>query len=212
MKPSVKIVQSVRDLIFAQAPTELNLQKISASLNIPLSELVDRFPAPIHLIEAILAHEEEAFQRIFYRYDFTRQNAIDNLILVGQEVYLYYRNVNFCTFARLRGYAPEITEDYLLKKLSFITHKIEINLQKGAQEGIYKANDDLSPVARHFLLQLISPDVEKFCRTNRFLTFGTLFNDLFETFLIQNTTPEGWHYYETRKHFFESLNFGRTES
>ncbi len=204
-----QIIGEVRDYIFQNAPVKLDMGAMAGALQINLNELIERFPLPEVLIKAMLRFEKRSFEQALEQYDFARQNAIDNLIVVGQEVYKRYGDVHPCIFARLQSYSPAMTEDRFIELLQHIFDLFLANINSGVREGIFIGEVDFQPPIKAFIKRIIAQENEMTCRNQRFITFGILFNNYFEDFLQNSITSDAWNYFITRKRFVESLDFGR---
>lgn len=204
-----QMIGDVREYIFHNAPVKLDMGAMAGALQINLNELIERFPLPEVLIEEMLRFEKRSFEQALEQYDFARQNAIDNLIVVGQEVYNRYGDVHPCIFARLQSYAPAMPEDRFIELLQQIFDLFIANINSGVREGIFIGEIDFQPPIKAFIKRIISQENERTCKNQRFITFGILFNNYFEEFLQSSITSDAWNYFITRKRFVESLDFGR---
>ncbi len=204
-----QVIGQVREYIFHNAPVKLDMVELSAELHINLNELVEEFPSPEVLIDKMLQFEKCSFEQALEQYDFVRQNAIDNLIIVGQEVYNRYKDVNPCIFARLQSYAPALSEDHFIDLLQQIFDLFISNINSGLREGIFVGEIDFNLPIKAFIKRIVAQENEMICKNQRFITFGILFNNYFEEFLQNSITSEAWRYFITRKRFVESLDFGR---
>lgn len=204
-----QIIGQVRDYIFNHAPVRLDMEELAGELQLGLGDLIEIFPSPDVLVEDMLRFEKHSFEDALSQYDFSTQNAIDNLIVVGQEVYNRYRDVHPCIFERLQSYAPSISETSFVDMLQKIFDLFIANINSGAREGIFKETMDFKLPVSTFIKRIISQENELVCRNQRFITFGILFNNYFEEFLQSSITNDAWRYFITRKRFVESLDFGR---
>ena len=204
-----QIIGQVREYMFYKAPVKLDLSDLADELQISLNEMVEVFPSPDILIEKMLRFEKRSFEHALDQYDFASQSAIDNFIVVGQEVYNRYKDVHPCIFARLQSYSPLFSEERFVDLLQQIFDLFITNINSGLREGVFAGEIDFKLPINEFIKRIVAQENEMICKNQRFITFGILFNNYFEEFLQNSITSEAWRYFITRKRFVESLDFGR---
>ncbi len=204
-----QIIGQVREYIFNTAPLRLDMSLVAEAVQINLDEIIMALPSPEILITKMLHYEKESFKKALSQYDFADQSAIDNLIVVGQVVYNRYQNVHPCVFTRLQGYSPAFPQERYIEMIQQIFDFFISTINSGMCQGIFNPEVTLKQPNTNFIKKIISQENEMISKTQRFITFGVLFNNYFEEFLQGNLSNEAWQYFITRKRFVESLDFGR---
>ena len=93
---------------------------------------------------------------------------------------------------------PEIYKKHIEERVNFIFGKIQINLQKGISQGMYRDDVSIELVARLYIRRLMDlHNVENFPPEK--FSFKTMFNQMFESFVKSVATENGMAYYEKKK-------------
>lgn len=160
------------------------------------------------LVEKILEYERKSFEAIFLEYNFEGQNAIDILFIVSQEINDRFENVSPSMTMELESHFPDVYRDHMNARMEFIFDKIQINIQKGISQGMYR--DDLSTemVGRMYLSRLEDMHNPELYPPERF-KFGTIYDTMIDEFVKSIATDEGLSYYRQRKQLLGVLSFGR---
>ncbi|GAB4326345.1 MAG: hypothetical protein Kow00127_19120 [Bacteroidales bacterium] len=183
--------------------TEFTFPEIESATGIKQETLNELFSAEEDLVKQLLNLEREKFEEIFLRYDFEGVNAIDILLTVSKEVAKNFLLVSPAITIHLKEKYPAIYQDHFDKRLKFIFEKIQINITKGINQGIYREDLSIELLARLYLSRLIdihNPDLfppEKF-------SFETLFAVMFEDLIRSIGKPQAISYFEQK---IKSVNF-----
>lgn len=151
------------------------------------------------LVEKILEYERSKFEEIFVVHDFDGYfDAIDILFTVGKEMSKKFYHLSPSV---THGYAelyPEIYKQHIEERINFIFRKIQINLQKGISQGMYRDDVSIELVARRYISRLIDlHDTENFPPEK--FSFSTMFDQMFENFVRSIATADGIAYFEKKK-------------
>jgi hypothetical protein len=93
---------------------------------------------------------------------------------------------------------PDIYAKHIEERINFIYGKIQINLQKGISQGMYRDDVSIELVARLYIRRLIDlHDTENFPPED--FSFETLFSQMFERFVRSIATEDGIKYFERKK-------------
>jgi TetR/AcrR family transcriptional regulator, cholesterol catabolism regulator len=192
-----QILSKIRILALENGIENLTVQSICDKLNISKDELFSHIDDENDLVYKVLEFERDSFKAIFDEYDFEGMNAIDILMIVSKEIAKRYYDVTPAISRSLSQRFPELYQDHLQKRLDFIFGKIQINLQKGISQGIYRTDLSIELIARLYLSRLIDIHNEDIFPPNQF-NFQTLFEVMFEHFVRSVATTEGLNYFETK--------------
>lgn len=177
--------------------TDFTFKEIKQKTGITKAELTEFVKSKEELVEKILELERQKFEEIFTTHDFEGVNAIDILLTVSKEVAKNFILVSPAITVHLKSRYPQIYQEHFDKRLQFIFGKIQINITKGINQGIYREDLSIELLARLYLSRLIdihNPDLfppEKF-------SFETLFAVMFEDLIRSIGKPEGIAYFEKK--------------
>lgn len=192
------ILDKTRELTFRLGVKGVTFDKICEELNISKSELFQHINDDKDLVEKVLDLEREGFKEIFDNYDFEGKNAIDILLTVSKEIGEKFRYITPAMTFELKKHYPEIYQKHFDERIEFIFGKIQINIQKGINQGIYREDLSIELIARLYISRLIDIHNTDIFPPERF-SFETLFEVMFENFVRSIAKPEGIKYFEKRK-------------
>ncbi|MBE0639084.1 MAG: hypothetical protein IH598_11240 [Bacteroidales bacterium] len=190
-------LSKIRMLAVEEGIENLSVQAICDKLSICKDELFSMIRDEEDLASKVLEYERDSFKAIFDEYNFEGMNAIDILMIVSREIASRYYDVTPAISRSLKQRFPEIYQDHFQKRVDYIFGKIQINLQKGISQGIYRTDLSIELVARLYLSRLIDIHNEDIFPSKQF-SFHTLFEVMFENFVRSVATPEGLKYFEKR--------------
>ncbi len=192
-----QILSKIRMLALDSGIETLTVQSICDKLGICKDELFKYINDENDLVSKVLEFERNSFKEIFDEYNFDGMNAIDILLIVSKEMAGRYYNLTPAISRSLNQRFPEIYHDHLQKRVDFIFMKIQINLQKGISQGMYRQDLSIELIARLYLSRLIDIHNEDIFPPKQF-SFHTLFEVMFDSFVRSIATPEGLNYFETK--------------
>jgi hypothetical protein len=180
------------------------------SVGTSLAEVRQYFPdgAEEDLVAAILERERVCFEEIFDEYNFDGWNAIDIMLLVGDEINKRFFYLSPSVTFKLANPYPELYRRHLSARSEFIFQKIKINIEKGMRQGMYKNDVSSEMVARMYIAKLNDMHNNEIYPPEGF-EFATIFNSMIDGVIRTITNGEGWDYYKQRKQFYSVLNFNR---
>lgn len=176
----------------------ISINSICSKFNISREELFKFFKDELDLVEKVLEFERESFKIIFDKYNFDGMNAIDILMIVSKEMAARYYDLTPTISRSLKQRYPAIYQDHFQKRSDFIFGKIQINLQKGITQGMYRNDLSIQLIARLYMSRLIDIHNEEIFPSDEF-SFATLFEVMFENFVRSIATPEGLQYFDSKK-------------
>ncbi|NCC73719.1 MAG: hypothetical protein EOM06_10010 [Sphingobacteriia bacterium] len=191
------ILSRIRKLALEEGIENISIQTICNRLSICHEDLFKLIRNENDLAAKVLEFERESFMAIFDEYNFEGMNAIDILMIVSKEIASRYYDVTPAISRSLKQLYPDIYQDHFQKRVDFIFGKIQINLKKGIDQGMYRPDLSIELVARLYLSRLIDIHNEDIFPPNQF-NFQTLFKVLFDNFVRSVATPNGLNYFETK--------------
>ena len=206
-KAFIQIIEKVRKFLLQEGMGDLSLEKLE-SAGISKEEILKYVNSKEELVEKVLEFERTSFVKIFLEYNFEGQNAIDILFIVSQEINDRFEDVSPAVTMELEKHFPDIYKKHMDQRMNFIFEKIQINVEKGVAQGMYR--DDLSPeiVGRMYLSRLEDMHNPELYPPERF-KFGTIYDTMIDSFVKSIATEDGLTYYRHRKQLLSVLSFGR---
>jgi AcrR family transcriptional regulator len=174
------------------------MEDICRDLGISKKKLYQLFSSKNELVEKLLELERRNFEIIFDTYNFEGVNAIDILLTVSNELSERFRDISPSMTFDLKKYYPEIYHNHIDQRVGFIFKKIQINLEKGVNQGVYRDDLSIELVARLYIRRLIDLHNPEFFPADKF-SFHTLFEAMFDNFIRGIANPKGIEYYEKQK-------------
>ncbi|MGA2823371.1 MAG: TetR/AcrR family transcriptional regulator [Bacteroidales bacterium] len=199
------VLERVRELFFKYGVRSVSMDDICRDLGISKKKLYQLFSSKNELVEKLLELERENFEIIFDTYNFEGVNAIDILLTVSKEVGERFRDVSPSMTFDLKKYYPDIYRKHIDERINFIFKKIQINLEKGINQGVYRDDLSVELVARLYIRRLIDLHNPEFFPADKF-SFQTLFEAMFDNFIRGIANAKGNEYYEKQK---RKVNFNK---
>jgi len=196
------ILSQVRMLALDKGIDNISKSTICEKLHISEEYLMTLIKDEKDLVKKVLEFERESFKTIFDEFDFEGMNAIDILIIVSKEIARRFYDVTPTISIMLKEKFPKIYQDHFQIRTDFIFKKIQINVQKGISQGIYRNDLSIELVSRLYMSRLIDLHNEQIFPSDVF-SFKTLFEVMFDNFVRSVATPEGLEYFETKKQTFD---------
>lgn len=194
----IEILKKVRSLAIEKGIENVSIADICKVSGITMKQFYRYFKDDSDLVAKVLKYERDNFNTIFDHYNFEGVNAIKILITVSKEISRNFQYVNpFVTVALKKNY-PEIYQDHFNKRIEFIFDKIQINLNKGISQGIYRPDLSVELIARLYISRLIDIHNPELFPAERF-SFSTLFEVMFDNFIRGIANHKGLQYYEANK-------------
>ncbi|MCB0805320.1 MAG: hypothetical protein KDC05_05935 [Bacteroidales bacterium] len=176
---------------------DFTFQEIDEKIGIRKETLKKYVADEKELITNLLSLERKKFEEIFTIHNFEGINAIDILLTVSKEVAKNFILVSPAITIHLKERYPAIYQEHFDKRLSFIFEKIQINITKGINQGMYREDLSIELLARLYLSRLIDIHNPDLFPPDKF-SFETLFAVMFEDLVRSIAKPEGIKYYENK--------------
>lgn len=193
----LELLKKIRYSAKQKLLVDFSFTEIQEKTGIKKTELKKLVKNKEELVEKLLEIERQKFQEIFQVHDFEGVNAIDILLTVSKELAKNFLLISPAITIHLKEKHPKIYQDHFDKRLEFIFEKIQINITKGINQGMYREDLSIELLARLYLSRLIdihNPDLfppEKF-------SFEMLFEVMFEDLVRSIANPEGIAYFEEK--------------
>ncbi len=192
-------IDSIRSLANTAGLEAITLKKLNLNPEFSNDLLSKYIKNDEVLVKYILESERNKFEVIFVDHDFDGYfDAIDILFTVSKEMAGKFYNLSPSITHSYQIKFPEIYEDHLKKRIDFIYGKIQVNLQKGIHEGLYRDDVSIELVARRYISRLLDlHDPENFPPEE--FSFTTLFMQMFDSFVLSIATDKGIKSYNEKR-------------
>ncbi len=193
------LLNSIRELANKEGIEAIAIEKLRANPNFSSSILDKYYADEKDLVRDILTEERKMFEVIFEDHNFDGYNdAIDILFTVVKEMASKFYNLSPSVTIQYKDIYPEVYQQHLDERADFIFRKIQVNLQKGIYEGMYRDDVSIELVARRYISRLMDlQDPDNFPVEN--FSINTMFIQMFESFVESIATEKGMTYFEEKK-------------
>lgn len=197
-----KIIEKIRAYSFDEGIGKLTISELSQMIDVPEKIIRKYVKDEAELVRRVLEFERESFKVIFDVHNFEGVNAIDILLTVSKDMALKFRNLSPALTFDLKKHYPDIYQEHINARIEFIFQKIQINLEKGIRQGIYRDDLSIELISRLYISRLIDIHDPNFFPPEKY-SFEMLFNVMFDSFVRSIAKPEGIEYYEKKKKEFK---------
>lgn len=191
------LVENIRKHLSSYKPEEFSLSSLARDLNQPVEMLISSFGNEAGLVEEVLDFEQKSLEAIFASFNFSSVNAIDGLLIVSKEISKRFKDIQPSITFDLRKYYPEIRQNFFEKRINFVFEKIRKNIEQGIQQGLYREDLSTELVSRIYISRLIDLHNPDFFPNDE-ISFNTLFDVMFDTFIRGICNEDGTRYYEKK--------------
>jgi len=192
------ILERVRELFYKYGVRSVSIDDICRDLGISRKKLYEYFASKHKLVEKLLELERQNFEVIFSQYNFEGVNAIDILLTVSKEIGEHFRDISPSMTFDLKKYYPGIYHNHVEERIEFVFSKIQINLTKGINQGMYRTDLSVELIARLYIRRLMDLHNPEFFPAEKF-SFRTIFDVMIDNFIRGIATESGLDYYEAKK-------------
>lgn len=199
------ILERVRELFFKYGVRSVSIDDICRDLGLSKKKLYEFVASKNELVTKLLELERKNFEIIFTNHNFDGVNAIDALLTVSKEIGEHFRDVSPSMSFDLMKYYPETYHSHMELRINFIFEKIQINLTKGINQGMYRPDLSVELLSRLYIRRLMDLHNPEFFPAEKF-SFQTIYNVMIDNFIRGIATEAGLSYYEAKKN---NLNFNK---
>lgn len=194
----VDILKKIRNILVSKGVKQINIASVSVILEIPEDKLKEFFVDDHDLVSQVLEFERQGFMVIFDEHDFEGINAIDIMMIVSKEVAQKYEYISPSYSTEIEKIYPTIYQEHFDARRDFIFKKIQINLQKGISQGMYRSDLSIELISRLYMSRLMDLHNTDYFPPEKF-SFEMLFEIMFDSLIRSIATEEGMEYYNKKK-------------
>lgn len=176
----------------------INMDDISRKVGISKRTLYQYVKSKEDLIERLFYYDQFKWDNEFSKLKLDEMNAIEILLQVSLMVIEEMGQLNPKMKYELKKYYEFIYNGFMDRKKTHIFDHISKNIRKGINEGLYRDDVNVDLVAGLYVRNLVDLHNTDYCIIGN-ITFGQVFQVLFENHIRAISTPEGIAYFEKRK-------------
>lgn len=197
------ILLDIREFSIRRGIKNLSIKGICQELKIPPKTLYKHVENEKELVELIFEQERKSLQKIFEKYPFNGENAIDLLLSVGREINRQFKDITLSISLDIQDFFPDIYQHHLKIRSQYIFEKIQHNLKHGITQGNYRSDLSTELLARLYISRLIDLHNPALFPPQE-LSFNIIFDVLIDDFIRGIATEQGLAHYESQ---IKSLGF-----
>jgi AcrR family transcriptional regulator len=197
-----EIIAQIRAFPFPEGLGDMTIEQLSEKTAIPAELIYKYVEDEKDLVRQVLRFERDSFKVIFDQHNFDGVNAIDILLTVSKEIATKFLNISPGITFDIKTKYPDVYKRHFKSRMDFIFGKIQINLQKGISQGMYRDDLSIELIARIYLSRLIDLHDPDFFPPEEF-NFDTLFDAMFESFIRSIANEDGIKYWKKQTRIFK---------
>lgn len=198
METQNRIVRKTHELFMLYGIRSVSMDEIANHLGMSKKTIYQYFKDKDALVEGVINIEIEMHQDEFSKYAAISENAIHEIFLTLDTVEEMLKHMNPSVMFDLQKYHSTAFEKFRTHKNTFFYDIIKANIERGKQEGLYRANIDVDLLTRYRLANMfLMFDFEHF-PSNKFTPIQII-SETTDNFLHGMSTQAGLEAIETYK-------------
>ena len=198
METQIRILTKSHELFMLYGIRSVSMDEIANHLGISKKTIYQYFKDKDALVEGVINIEIEMHQDEFSKYAAISENAIHELFLTLDTVEEMLKHMNPSVMFDLQKYHSSAFEKFRTHKNTFFYDIIKANIERGKQEGLFRADIDVDVLTRYRLANMfLMFDFEHF-PSNKFTPIQII-SETTDNFLHGMSTQAGLKIIETYK-------------
>ena len=198
METQSRILTKTHELFMLYGIRSVSMDEIANHLGISKKTIYQYFKDKDALVEGVINIEIEMHQDEFSKYAAISENAIHELFLTLDTVEEMLKHMNPSVMFDLQKYHSSAFEKFRTHKNTFFYDIIKANIERGKQEGLFRADIDVDVLTRYRLANMfLMFDFEHF-PSNKFTPIQII-SETTDNFLHGMSTQAGLKIIETYK-------------
>ncbi len=198
METQTRILTKSHELFMLYGIRSVSMDEIANHLGISKKTIYQYFKDKDALVEGVINIEIEMHQDEFSKYAAISENAIHELFLTLDTVEEMLKHMNPSVMFDLQKYHSSAFEKFRTHKNTFFYDIIKANIERGKQEGLFRADIDVDVLTRYRLANMfLMFDFEHF-PSNKFTPIQII-SETTDNFLHGMSTQAGLKIIETYK-------------
>ena len=198
METQTRILTKTHELFMLYGIRSVSMDEIANHLGISKKTIYQYFKDKDALVEGVINIEIEMHQDEFGKYAAISENAIHEIFLTLDTVEEMLKHMNPSVMFDLQKYHSTAFEKFRTHKNTFFYEITKANIERGKQEGLYRADIDVDVLTRYRLANMfLMFDFEHF-PSNKFTPIQII-SETTDNFLHGMSTQAGLKIIETYK-------------
>jgi len=198
METQIRILTKSHELFMLYGIRSVSMDEIANHLGISKKTIYQYFKDKDALVEGVINIEIEMHQDEFSKYAAISENAIHEIFLTLDTVEEMLKHMNPSVMFDLQKYHSTAFEKFRTHKNTFFYEITKANIERGKQEGLYRADIDVDVLTRYRLANMfLMFDFEHF-PSNKFTPIQII-SETTDNFLHGMSTQAGLKIIETYK-------------
>jgi AcrR family transcriptional regulator len=198
METQIKILTKSHELFMLYGIRSVSMDEIANHLGMSKKTIYQYFKDKDALVEGVINIEIEMHQDEFSKYAAISDNAIHEIFLTLDTVEEMLKHMNPSVMFDLQKYHSTAFEKFRTHKNTFFYEITKANIERGKQEGLYRADIDVDVLTRYRLANMfLMFDFEHF-PSNKFTPIQII-SETTDNFLHGMSTQAGLKIIETYK-------------
>jgi len=198
METQSRILTKTHELFMLYGIRSVSMDEIANHLGISKKTIYQYFKDKDALVEGVINIEIEMHQDEFSKYAAISENAIHEIFLTLDTVEEMLKHMNPSVMFDLQKYHRTAFEKFRTHKNTFFYEITKANIERGKQEGLYRADIDVDVLTRYRLANMfLMFDFEHF-PSNKFTPIQII-SETTDNFLHGMSTQAGLKIIETYK-------------
>ena len=198
METQTRILTKTHELFMLYGIRSVSMDEIANHLGMSKKTIYQYFKDKDALVEGVINIEIEMHQDEFSKYAAISENAIHEIFLTLDTVEEMLKHMNPSVMFDLQKYHSTAFEKFRTHKNTFFYEITKANIERGKQEGLYRADIDVDVLTRYRLANMfLMFDFEHF-PSNKFTPIQII-SETTDNFLHGMSTQAGLKIIETYK-------------
>jgi AcrR family transcriptional regulator len=190
METQIRILTKSHELFMLYGIRSVSMDEIANHLGMSKKTIYQYFKDKDSLVEGVINIEIEMHQDEFSKYASISENAIHEIFLTLDTVQEMLKHMNPSVMFDLQKYHTTAFEKFRTHKNTFFYDIIKANIERGKQEGLFRADIDVDVLTRYRLANMfLMFDFEHF-PSNKFTPIQII-SETTDNFLHGMATQQG---------------------
>jgi len=191
-----ELIEKIGQLYQRYGIKSVTMDDIAGELGISKKTLYKYFIDKADLVKKIVLHSIDEQKECFCQIADKKYNSIEILYEISKYVSKLLNNMNPSTTFDLKKYYPEAWKLLIEHKKNHIFNSIKLNIQKGINEGLYRADLKIDLIATIYVSRTEKVlNVEEYNGETKYSS-SEIFEEMLKYHIRGIATPKGLKYYE----------------
>jgi len=153
----LQLTQTALELFMKYGIRSVSMDDLANELSVSKKTLYKHFSTKDDLVQATLSLEEEINRRKCLEVFKQENNAIDEILAIGNYIAEHMKSVNPSLIYDLKKYYPQSWEQFMDRHRSGIFYEVVYdNIKKGQKQGLFRKRLNVKTIAMFYLTRMSS--------------------------------------------------------